>query len=172
MRIIQKASIRDAKRLADLAERTFRDTFEADNSRANMDAHCSKSYSQDIQAEEIADPGMITLLSKDADELVGYAQLRWGHAPTCVMAEAPGEIQRLYVSKAWQGAGIAHDLMQACIAEMIRRQIDVVWLGVWERNPRAIAFYRKCGFTEVGEHIFTLGADRQRDVVMARSCRP
>jgi ribosomal protein S18 acetylase RimI-like enzyme len=58
--------------------------------------------------------------------------------------------------------------MAACLEELKARGSDVAWLGVWERNPRAIAFYRKMGFAECGEHVFTLGHEPQRDVVMAR----
>jgi ribosomal protein S18 acetylase RimI-like enzyme len=59
--------------------------------------------------------------------------------------------------------------MNACLAELINRGSDVAWLGVWERNPRAISFYRKLGFMEVGDHIFPLGHDPQRDIIMVRS---
>lgn len=96
-------------------------------------------------------------------------RLRWCDAPDCVAAQSPGEIQRLYVVDAWHGKGIAQDLMHACIREMEARGSDVAWLGVWERNPRAISFYRKFGFVEVGDHFFSLGNDPQRDIVMARS---
>ena len=93
---------------------------------------------------------------------------RWGKPPSCVVAEAPGEIQRLYVARDCHGKGIAHDLMNACVDEMKTHRSDVVWLGVWERNPRAIAFYKKFGFLEVGVHVFPLGNDLQRDLVMSR----
>jgi ribosomal protein S18 acetylase RimI-like enzyme len=74
----------------------------------------------------------------------------------------------LYVVSDCHGTGVARDLMNACVAEIRSHRSDVVWLGVWERNPRAIAFYRKLGFLEVGEHVFSLGSDPQRDIVMAR----
>jgi diamine N-acetyltransferase len=44
-----------------------------------------------------------------------------------------------------------------------------LWLGVWEHNARAIAFYTKCGFIDVGEHAFFVGGDEQTDRVMSRS---
>ena len=107
----------------------------------------------------------------DFNGMVGFAQLRWGGAPGCVVAVAPGEVQRLYVARDYHGKGVAHDLMNACLDEMTSHRSDVAWLGVWERNPRAIAFYRKFGFVEVGEHVFLLGRDRQRDIVLARPVR-
>jgi len=66
----------------------------------------------------------------------------------------------------WHGHGVAQELMTASIAEARRRRADAIWLGVWERNPRALAFYRRCGFVEVGDHVFPLGNDPQRDLVM------
>jgi diamine N-acetyltransferase len=166
---IRRANRHDAKQLSALAEETFRDTFAAVNTPEDTALHCRTSYSEEIQADEISNPNMVTLLCEREGTLVGFAQLRWGKAPSCVVADAPGEIQRLYVLNDCHGTGVARDLMNACIDEMKSRCSDVVWLGVWERNPRAIAFYKKFGFLEVGAHVFPLGNDPQRDIVMARS---
>jgi len=77
----------------------------------------------------------------------------------------------LYVAAAWHGRGVARALMAAAAAEAERRGAQTLWLGVWERNARAQAFYRKWNFRDVGEHIFQLGADRQRDILMERSLK-
>lgn len=169
---IRTADPRDAKRLARIAEQTFRDTFAAMNTPHDMALHCRASYSESIQAREITDPLMLTLISEDAGRVVGFAQLRWGAAPSCVHARAPGEILRLYVARDYHGTGIAYELMCACVRHLAEHRSDVIWLGVWERNPRAIAFYKKFGFTEVGEHVFKVGSDPQRDVVMVRPASP
>jgi diamine N-acetyltransferase len=166
--VIRRAQRLDAKQLSALAEETFRATFAAVNNPDDTALHCRTSYSEMIQAEEISNPNMVTLVCDHEARLVGFAQLRWNEAPSCVVADAPGEIQRLYVVSDCHGKGVARNLMSACIDEMISHRSDVVWLGVWERNPRAIAFYRKFGFVEVGAHVFSLGNDLQRDIVMAR----
>jgi ribosomal protein S18 acetylase RimI-like enzyme len=166
--VIRRATRPDAKQLSSLAAATFRDTFEASNTPENMALHCATSYSEAVQAAEIADPDLVTLVCDSRGTLIGFAQLRWGRAPSCVVAAAPGEVHRLYVARAFHGMAVARSLMLACLDEMRARRSDVVWLGVWEHNPRAIAFYRKFGFAEVGEHIFPLGSDPQRDIVMAR----
>lgn len=166
---IRAADVSDARELAGVAEATFRDTFATENSAEDMDAFCKARYGEPIQAAEIANPNMSTLLCEQDRSLIGFAQLRFGEAPSCVVANAPAEIQRLYVAKAFHGLGVAHRLMKESLAEMSSRGHDVVWLGVWERNFRATAFYRKFGFVEVGDHVFTLGSDRQRDIVMARA---
>lgn len=166
---IRKARCGDARQLSLLAERTFRDTFGAMNTPADMERHCQSSFSALIQADEIANPDIATLLSEHQGELIGFAQLRWGDAPACVVARSPGEILRLYVANDWHGQGVAQALIAACIEAMKCHGSDVAWLGVWERNPRAIAFYRKFGFVEAGEHVFLLGSDAQRDLVMTRA---
>ncbi len=168
MPFIRPAQSSDAQRLAILAEETFRDTFESVNTVENMTAHCQASYGEAVQSAEISDREMVTLVCEEEENLVAFAQLRWAVAPECVTAERPGEIQRLYVTRSWHGRGIAAELMAACLEEMKSRNSDVAWLGVWERNPRAIAFYRKFGFVEVGEQVFTLGSDSQRDIIMVR----
>jgi ribosomal protein S18 acetylase RimI-like enzyme len=165
---IRRAQPSDAKQLSIVAEATFRQTFAAHNSREDMEVFCASAYGEAVPAREIANPAMTTLLAQAGDELVGFAQLRWGTTPACVPATAAGEIQRLYVVREFHGKGIAQMLMEACLQSMVGRGSDVVWLGVWERNPKAIAFYRKFGFIEVGEHVFRVGNDPQRDIVMAR----
>lgn len=169
MPIIRKANRSDAKQLSRLAEITFRDTFGVMNTAEDMELHCRANYSEAVQAGEISNPGMVTLLAEVEERLVGFAQLRWDGAPNCVLAKSPGEIQRLYVVDDWHGKGIAQDLMNACIEEMKARGSDVVWLGVWERNLRAISFYKRFEFVEMGDHVFPLGSDPQRDIVMVRS---
>ena len=165
---IRRADHRDAPALAEIAERTFRQAFGAMNTVEDMDLHCRGHFGEAAQAAEIADASMHTLLCEHEGTLLGFAQLRWSDAPGCVAANAPGEIYRLYVAADWQGRGVADDLMSACLRSMHRHGSDVAWLGVWERNPRAIAFYRRSGFVEVGEQSFRLGTDLQRDLVMAR----
>jgi diamine N-acetyltransferase len=166
---IRRADHRDAPALAEIAERTFRQAFGAMNKSEDMELHCRRHFGEAIQAAEIAEPAMLTLLSEHEGTLLGFAQLRWAAAPACLEATAPGEIYRLYVAADWQGKGPAADLMGAILRTMQRHGSDVAWLGVWERNPRAIAFYRRSGFVEVGEQPFRLGAELQRDLVMARA---
>ena len=168
MTSIRQAVPSDASALAVLAERTFRDTFEAMNSAEDMAMHCSLTYGEAQQSAEISYPAMITLVCEEDGQLIAFAQMRWEHAPACIVARNPGEIQRLYVDHPWHGKGIAQALMAACLREMETRACDVIWLGVWERNWRAQAFYRKFGFIEVGDHVFMLGSDAQRDLILVR----
>lgn len=154
--------------MAEFAERTFRDTFSVANTNEDMALHCKTSYGESIQAAEISNPALVTLVCEERGQLIAFAQLRWGKAPRSISGSKPGEIQRLYVAADWHGKGIAQELMEACLKQFEKAKTDAIWLGVWERNPRAISFYKKFGFVEVGDHVFQLGADQQRDIVMAR----
>lgn len=169
MLAIRIANLGDARVLSQFAESTFRVTYGAVNNVDHMAAHCRNCFGEQFQATEISNPDMVTLLCEDEGALIGYAQLLWGEAPDFISSRNPGEIQRLYVGDDWHGKGVAPALMDACIEEMRKRGSDVVWLGVWAHNPRALAFYRKLGFTVIGEQSFAFGGDPQRDLVMARS---
>jgi ribosomal protein S18 acetylase RimI-like enzyme len=169
---IRKGQITDASNLAKLAERTFRDAFEESNTPQDLALHCNAHYGEAIQQRELSDPAVEVLVCEHDGALVAYAQLRTRKPPACVNAERPLEIQRFYVSKEWHGKRLAHDLMTAAIERAGQQGVDQVWLGVWEHNPRAIAFYRKWGFSEVGDHVFPLGTDPQRDIVMTRIAHP
>lgn len=163
---IRRAVLADAALLAALAESTFRETFAADNSLENMDLHCAQNFGAEMQSREIADPRFITFLAEVDGALVGFAQLRLAQSSSCVAGTRPVELHRIYVLSEWHGRGIAQSLMREVIEAAAREDADCLWLGVWERNPKAIAFYRKHGFRVVGDHFFMLGHDRQRDLIL------
>jgi ribosomal protein S18 acetylase RimI-like enzyme len=169
---LRDAAPGDAGALATVAERTFRDTFAEANTAADIDAHCASNFGPDRQLAETSDSGWTTIVAVVDESLVGFGQLRWSRPPDCVSGAKPQEIARLYVDKAFHGRGLASLLMDALLTRGTAAGADVIWLGVWEHNPRALAFYRKSGFEEVGDHSFLLGSDRQRDIVMCRKLGP
>lgn len=174
---VRPATIADAPALSRLAAETFRDTFERDNTPENMARFLAETYSPERQAAEIADPAGVVLLAVTAgasggEELVGYAHVIARHVPPAVDGPAAIEIQRFYVARAWHGRGIAQTLMDAALDTARARGARTVWLAVWERNPRAVTFYRKYGFARVGEQTFMLGDDAQTDWILARPLDP
>jgi ribosomal protein S18 acetylase RimI-like enzyme len=100
--------------------------------------------------------------------LAGYSHLTAGEAPDSVSGADPLELKRFYIDRAWHGTGLAQMLMHATLDAAIAAGARTLWLGVWEHNPRAIAFYRKFAFVEAGTHEFMLGRDRQTDLIMMR----
>jgi diamine N-acetyltransferase len=173
---VRPATVADAPRLSRLGAATFRETFEGENTPEDIARYLADAFTPARQAAEIADPAGTVLLAEsrapsvgEAEaELVGYAHLLSGRAPAAVHGPAPLELKRLYVARAWHGRGVAQALMDAALAAARARGAGTLWLGVWERNPRAVAFYAKYGFTRVGEHTFVLGADAQTDWLLAR----
>jgi GNAT superfamily N-acetyltransferase len=133
-----------------------------------MAAYLAQSFGPEIQACELADPLSRFLIAERGAHVAGFAKLNFGPAPTAVAGRQPMEISRIYARKPWIGQGVGAALMQACLDEAARQGCDVVWLSVWQRNPRAIAFYQRWGFAQAGTAVFQLGADPQTDWLMAR----
>jgi ribosomal protein S18 acetylase RimI-like enzyme len=174
---VRRADAADAVGLSEFAERIFRETFEANNDPGDMAAYLAEAFGADRQRAEIAEPEAIVLLAEDITgstgsnsdaPLAGYSHLTSGGAPDSVPGPDPLELKRFYIDRAWQGTGLAQMLMRATLDAAIAAGGRTLWLGVWEHNPRAIAFYRKFAFVEAGTHEFMLGRDRQTDLIMMR----
>jgi ribosomal protein S18 acetylase RimI-like enzyme len=165
---IRRGSIADAKLLADLGAETFAETFGEDNTAEDMAIYLADSFSVEKLTAELTDPLSIFLVAEVDGNASGYAKISSGGAPPGVVGEKSIELVRIYVSQQWLGRGVGQALMQRCLDEAREMGFQTIWLGVWERNERAQAFYRKWNFREVGEHIFQLGSDQQRDLVMQR----
>jgi diamine N-acetyltransferase len=161
------AAPEDAPLLAALAARTFFEAFAADNDPGDMARHLEASYTPRLHLAEIQNPAIDTLLMRiGGGEPIAYAQLRAGPVSQGVPPEGSIELWRFYVDKPWHGQGLAHTLMEAAKTRARRRGAAFLWLGVWERNSRAQAFYRKHGFRKVGSQIFVVGSDPQTDDVL------
>jgi ribosomal protein S18 acetylase RimI-like enzyme len=165
---IRRAAMGDASLLADLGTRTFSDTFAVDNTPEDMAAYLSSFFNPALQAEELADPNTTFLIAEIDGIAAGYAKLQLSAAPSYIKGPKPVELSRLYVSNELIGSGVGAALMEACIGEASKADYSTIWLGVWEHNERAQEFYKRWGFQVVGEHIFQLGSDEQRDLVMER----
>jgi diamine N-acetyltransferase len=163
---IRYGTTNDAKLLAELGAKTFYDTFAKDNTPENIASYIKESFSPEIQLNELSDPDIIFLIAELDDIPIGYAKLRMNSKDDVVKGTKPMELERIYAVQEYLGKGIGRKLMKASIHEAKERGCDSIWLGVWEKNQRAIDFYRKWGFKEVGTHRFKLGDDPQNDFVM------
>ena len=166
---VRRASNADAAMLAELGARTFSDTFAADNKPEDMAAYLADAFSLRQQTAELADPRLLFLIAEVDGGAVGYAALRSGDTPPYVNGPNAIELARLYIAQEWFGRGVGEALLRACLDEARGAGRQTMWLGVWERNSRAQAFYRKWGFRVIGEHVFQLGFDPQTDLLMERS---
>lgn len=165
--IIRIGVLEDAAVLAELARTTFHDAFAAGNNAADMALHLERAYGVAQQSAELQDSRLLTLLVEVDGAAVAYAMVREQPPPACVTGARPIELWRFYVRQAWHGRGVAAALMARVMDEARARGAATLWLGVWEHNARARAFYAKCGFADVGEHVFLFGTDPQTDRVMA-----
>lgn len=166
---IRDAGVGDAATLAALAARLFDETFGASNAPDDMAAYLAEAFGEAQQRRELEAAHVHTLLVLAAGEPIGYAQVRHAEVPTCVAAPSPLELWRFYLDARWHGRGVAQALMRT-VEQVVRAQGGAaIWLGVWEHNQRALAFYRRLGFTDVGAHGFQLGRDLQTDRIMSRT---
>jgi len=169
---IRRGSVADAAELAAFAAKCFEETYSADNNPDDLRAHLDNSYGLAQQTAELADPLVLTILARSNGELVAYAQVRRNTPPLCVTHAAPVELHRFYVDQRAHGSGLASDLMEAVLQAARELQGRHIWLGVWERNPRAIAFYKKEKFVDVGSTFCMVGPDKQSDRVLVAEIQP
>ncbi len=167
MAIIGKADQQDLPALRKLAISIFTATYETHNNREDFKAYMYEAFSDGKIESEFLETGTQFFVAMEADELVGYARVRESTEVNHLLGESNMELQRLYVDKPWQGKGIADQLIAAC-EDYARASKDWIWLDVWERNPKAINFYRKHGYEKFSEHTFLLGQDAQVDWLMRK----
>lgn len=165
---LRRGTVADADELASFGAHAFASAFGPDNTPENMAQYLEGAFSASFIKSQLADPACLFLLAEIGDHLVGYAMLRQGPVPEPADGENPVELVRIYADPSRIGTGIGSALMSAAIQAAAAGGHRTVWLGVWEHNQRAIAFYRRWGFVKVGEKTFVLGTDPQTDHVMVR----
>ncbi|HLV25930.1 MAG TPA: GNAT family N-acetyltransferase [Gemmatimonadales bacterium] len=164
---IRRAVPGDAAAYSAFSARLAIATFAAQNDPVEFDAYMRSTFGEEIQRRELESAENTVLLGEISGKLAAFAYMRKREKPGMVDAPGAMEIARFYIDGAWHGRGISQAMMRAVAREAREQGADTVWLGVWEHNPRAIAFYVKCGFEKVGTHTFMVGNDAQTDHVMA-----
>jgi len=167
---IRQATLGDAKLLTDLAYKTFWDAFahHPKNAPDDLAHYMRQAFNVEQTTAELSEPSDLFLIAEIEGQPAGYAKLAFGHIEPGITAQEPVELNRLYAQQEYVGGGVGQALMDECLARARSAGCDVMWLGVWEYNPRAQRFYEKNGFRVVGEHVFQLGSDAQTDLLMQR----
>jgi ribosomal protein S18 acetylase RimI-like enzyme len=168
--IIRQAVVEDAEMLRDLAYTTFWDAFHDHPKNAPHDLadYMQKAFSSAQVTAELSDPANVFLIAEIEGQTAGYAKLIRSSTEDGISATRPIELSRLYSHQQFLGKGVGQTLMDACFERARAAGSDVIWLGVWEYNPRAQRFYEKNGFCQVGKHTFQLGSDPQTDLLMQK----
>ncbi len=166
--IIRQANEKDTKLIQNLSWQTFFDTYHKENSKEDMEVFLSTNFTYEVVSKELTDNANTFLVAYDMKQPAGYVKLTEGTWVKHLETDSSLEIARIYAVKEKIGRGVGKVLMEQCIAIAKERGKQVVWLRVWEKNQRAIQFYRRWGFEKFGEEIFLLGRDVQDDWLMKR----
>ena len=167
---IRRLGPEDAAELSDLGAGLFERTYRDVTDPKDMALHLASVFDVALQRAELLDPDVITFFVDADDTPSGYIQVRCARPPEGVDHAAPIELRWFYLDAALHGQGVA-TTMEAARSAARDLGGDEMWLSVWTKNPRAISFYRKCGFEQVGTSAFDVGQDRQTDLIMVTSVR-
>lgn len=165
---IRQGQPADSALLCALAAKTFYDAFAPFNTAENMQQYMSQHFTEQQFAKEIGEAGSRFFIAFDGEVPAGYARVRPGEILPALNGRKAMEIERIYADSAYHGKAVGPKLLHTCIDHAVAQGVQTIWLGVWEHNPRAIAFYTKHGFEKFGEHAFVVGTDAQTDWLMKK----
>ncbi|KKB35347.1 GNAT family N-acetyltransferase [Bacillus thermotolerans] len=165
---IKECTLEDLHELQEVSYETFRETFKDQNSPENMGAYLTKAFNLEQLAQELSHPFSRFFFVYVHDETAGYLKVNTDEAQSEEMGEESLEIERIYIKSSFQGHGLGKYLLNKAIEMAMERNKRKVWLGVWEENEKAIAFYKKMGFVQTGAHSFYMGDEEQTDLIMTK----
>ncbi len=163
---IERVAPNKIKQLQKIGRLTFQETFSASNSEENMKSYLEEGFSSEKLITELNDKNAEFYFAKLDNEIIGYLKINLGESQTELKDSKALEIERIYVTKEFHGKNVGQLIYRKAIEIAIAKNVNYVWLGVWEENLRAINFYKKNGFVEFDKHIFKLGNDEQTDIMM------
>ncbi|MBT2640420.1 GNAT family N-acetyltransferase [Bacillus sp. ISL-39] len=166
---LQNCTLADLETLQDISIETFNETFKAHNSPENMSAYLKNAFNLEQLEGELSNPSSQFFFVYYHDELAGYLKVNTNDAQTEEMGNDSIEIERIYVKNKFQKLGIGQYLFNMAMEIAMDSGKKRIWLGVWEKNENAIAFYKKLGFIQTGKHSFYMGDDEQIDFIMTKT---
>lgn len=163
---IKKVTLKDIEQLQKICRETFSETFSAVNTEENMEKYLNEEFSIAKLTAQLNNPNIELYFATFNNSVIGYLKLNFGKSQTELQDDKAFEIERIYVLKEFHGKDVGQLLYNKAIEIAQQKDMNYIWLGVWEENPRAISFYKKNGFVEFDRHIFKLGDDEQKDIMM------
>lgn len=161
-----KVELADFQRLQEIGIRTFREAFADQNSKEDMQLYLDKAFSTVQVRAELSHPYSSFYFAFKNNLIIGYLKVNFDPEASKIEHEPALELERIYVIEEFQGQKIGQVLFEKALAIAKEKHLNYIWLGVWEKNPGAIRFYKKHGFAEFDAHLFVLGTDEQRDILM------
>jgi len=159
----------DIDLLQNISQQTFIEAFSEANTAANMAKYMAEKFSKETLLAELSNQGSEFYFAQLDNKIIGYLKINSQQAQTELQHEHALEIERIYVLQEFQGKKVGQLLYKKALDIARLKNVRFIWLGVWEKNPRAISFYNKNGFVAFDKHIFRLGDDEQTDILMKKS---
>ncbi len=165
---IVQASLKDLPVLQDLGRQTFYETFAPNNTEEQIQQYLTESFAEEKLNRELNHPDSLFFIAWEGENAVGYLKVNSGKAQTELQDENSLEIERIYVKSSHHGKKVGQLLYKKALETAVELEKKYLWLGVWEKNHRAVSFYKKNGFEEFGKHIFRLANEEQTDLMMKK----
>lgn len=169
---IQKIGVEQVQALAEISRETYYDTFIADNTEEGMQLFLDEAYALPVLKKELENPESdIYFLYEEDGQIAAYLKLNRGQAQTEDVHENALEIQRIYVRPSKKRKGYGTLLIDFALGQADQLGCDAIWLGVWEHNYPAQAFYKSHGFYQVGQHEFPMGDKMDIDYIYLKDLK-
>jgi ribosomal protein S18 acetylase RimI-like enzyme len=168
----QQCTTKDWPLLQKISIETFSDTFKAQNTAENLQAYLKQAYTEEKLKAELTNPDSTFWFLQNNQELLGYLKVNVNTAQTETFAHQALEIERIYVRKNYKGQGYGSKMIQKAEAVAKTQSKKQIWLGVWEKNAPALAFYHRMNFVPIRSHTFYMGAEAQTDIIMIKDLEP
>lgn len=165
---ISKCTLQQINQLQKVAQQSFYETFAAVNKQQDIQDYLNTALSLTTLTQQLTNPSSAFYLLEVEQQIAGYLKLNQGPAQTEINDPAAIEIERIYLLQAYQGKQLGQALLDKAISLANEQRKSYVWLGVWEHNQKALAFYKKNGFYKIDQHSFQLGDDLQTDFILRK----
>ncbi|MEC0209297.1 GNAT family N-acetyltransferase [Paenibacillus ehimensis] len=165
---IKKCTLEDLRQLQEISYETFNETFKHQNSPENMNAYLERAFNLEQLEKELSNISSQFFFVYFHHEVAGYLKLNTNDAQSEEMGDESLEIERIYIKNKFQKHGLGKYLLNKAMEIAMEQNKTKIWLGVWEKNENAIAFYKKMGFDQTGAHSFYMGDEEQLDFIMTK----
>jgi diamine N-acetyltransferase len=165
---LRRCTLEDLRTLQEISYETFKETFENQNSPENMNAYLERAFNIIQLEKELLNISSQFFFVYFNNEVAGYLKVNTNNAQSEEMGEKSLEIERIYVKNEFQKLGLGKYLFNKAMEIAVESNKKNIWLGVWEKNEKAIAFYEKMGFVHHDSHLFFMGDEEQIDFIMIK----
>ncbi|MFH6602995.1 GNAT family N-acetyltransferase [Maribacter algicola] len=163
---LEQCSHESLSDLVKISRKTFVEAFEKDNKPEDFNNYVNRAFDRENLKKQLSNKDSYFYFVYLDWSQVGYFKLNLKQAQTDLKRPESIELERIYVLKEFQNRKIGRWILQEAIKIAQEMQKEFLWLGVWEKNERAISFYEKNGFSKFGMHPYYIGSDKQMDWLM------